>query len=509
MKIIGKLLKKTTEIGYLRQAKKGRDYNDQLETISNLIDKAKQTRFGVRHHFTTILQSEDLVKAYQQNVPVTDYDEFLENWLQGSILGVKDNTWPGRIKYYALSSGTTGSPSKRIPVTEEMIRSFQKSSMRQITILHELDLPDTFFNASVLAVGGCTKLSKMPTHIEGDLSGILKKHTSFILSPFAKPGNKISGIKDWNEKLELMIQKAPEWNIGVIAGVPSWCIMLIEKIVDRYQLNSIHDIWPNLAVYVHGGVFMDPYLPRLEKVTNTPLHLLDTYLASEGYFGYQTSVSRKGMQLLLHTGVFFEFIPFNANYFNENGELKDRSIAYTLDEVKEGVEYALVISTNAGLWRYMIGDLVRFVNVEEREVIITGRIKQYLSLCGEHLSLDNMNQAIASINQTLQLNITEFCIIPDNSESKHHWFLGVDSPVDPKMLMDAIDQKLKEGNDDYAAVRKYTLNDPEITCLPSSMFYEFMDSIGKTGAQNKVPRVMNTHQSELWTTFLKDKNLLK
>ncbi|TNF48315.1 MAG: GH3 auxin-responsive promoter [Bacteroidetes bacterium] len=508
MKIIGKLLKKTTEIGYLRQAKKGRDYRDQLETLRGLLEKAKATRFGVRHDFSSVLKEEDPVKKYQKKVPITDYDEFHENWLKGSILGVKDNTWPGRIKYYALSSGTTGSPSKRIPVTEEMIRSFQKSSMRQITMLHELDLPDTFFNASVLTVGGSTKLTKKETHIEGDLSGILKKHTSFILSPFAKPGNRISGLKDWNQKLEKMIEKAPDWNIGVIAGVPSWCIMLMEKIVEHYNLNSIHDIWPNFQVYVHGGVFMEPYMQRLEKVTAKKVHLLDTYLASEGYFGYQTSTDRKGMQLLLHTGVFFEFVPFNANYFDQQGELKDKHVAYTLAEVKEGVEYAMVISTNAGLWRYMIGDLIKFVNVEEREIQITGRIKQYLSLCGEHLSLDNINQAINEINRSESIGITEFCIIPSNEEMKHYWFIGLDEDVDPSKLMDQIDRVLKSGNDDYAAVRKYTLSDPEIRCFKSEVFYRFMESIGKTGAQNKVPRVMNAHQSELWLNYLRKEGLL-
>lgn len=508
MPIIGKLLKKTTAIGYKRNFNKGKEYHHQLETLRKLMEKAKGTKFGVHFNFTKTLAADELVEEFKENVPITDYDDYYNNWLKGSIRGLKDYTWPGRIKHYALSSGTTGTPSKRIPVTEEMIRSFQKSSMRQITMLHELDLPDSFFSASMLAVGGCTKLVKKKAHIEGDLSGILKKHTSFILTPFAKPGKRIAGIKDWNTKLEMMIEKAPDWNIGVLAGVPSWCIMLMEKIIERYQLNSIHDIWPNFEVYVHGGVFMQPYIPRLEKVIGKKVHLLDTYLASEGYFGYQTSPESKGMQLLLDTGIFFEFVPFNSEFFDEHGDLRDKNQAFTLSEVEEGVDYAMVITTNAGLWRYMIGDLVRFVNVEEREVLITGRIKQFLSLCGEHLSLDNINQAIQMVSIENKIEIPEFCIYPDTDDQRHYWFIGLVGQIDQQHLMNLIDAKLKILNDDYASARKYTLKDPKIQTLPPDEFYGFMDSIGKTGSQNKFPRVMNEKQSANWLEYLKIKGLM-
>lgn len=508
MPIIGKLLKKTAEIGYNRNIKKGRDYRDQLNTLTKLLEKARFTKFGEHHDFNGILNSEEIVETFQKNVPIVDYDKFHDAWLKYTIMGAKDYTWPGKVKHYALSSGTTGSPSKRIPVTEEMIRAFQKASMRQITMLHELDLPEEFYSGSVLAVGGSTKLVKKKTHIEGDLSGILKKHTSFILSPFAKPGNKIAALKDWNEKLERMVEKAPDWNIGVLAGVPSWCILLMEKVVERYKLESIHDVWPNFQVYVHGGVFMQPYIPRLEKVLGKKVHLLDTYLASEGYFGFQTSPERRGMQLMLDAGVFFEFVPFNTDFFDQNGNLKDQFDAFTLAQVEEGIDYAMIISTNAGLWRYMIGDLVRFMNVEEREVCITGRIKQFLSLCGEHLSLDNINQAIRSVSLENNIEITEFCIYPDNEDQRHHWFLGTNAIASASELMVQIDKKLCELNDDYASVRKYTLKDPSVRAFEPEVFYQFMESIGKAGSQNKFPRVMNEHQSEKWLSFLKEKGLI-
>lgn len=502
MPIIGKLLKKTTEISYKRNFNKGKEYVNQLKTLVSIMDKAKNTNFGLKHDFHHSLSEKDVVEEYQKRVSITDYEDFYTNWLKGSIEGLKDHTWTGKIKHFALSSGTTGSPSKRIPVTEEMIRSFQKTSLRQISTLHELDLPETFFNASILLVGGCTKLTKKKTHIEGDLSGILKKYTSFIANPFTKPGNRITGIRDWNKKMDLIIKKAPGWDVGMIAGVPSWCIMLMEKIIEHYNLKTIHDIWPNFQVYVHGGVFMNPYIQRLEKISGCKVHLLDTYLASEGYFAYQTSPEREGMQLLLNAGIFYEFIPFNSDFFDEHGNVKDKHEAFNLSQVTEGVDYAMVISTNAGLWRYMIGDLVRFVDVEEREIKITGRIKQFLSLCGEHLSLDNINTAIQNVCKSERIEIPEFSLYAENLEQRHAWFLGSDDALDPNKIMNLVDIELCKLNDDYASARKFNLKQPTINVLPVDTFYNFMESIGKSGAQNKVPRVMNEQQSGAWLEHL-------
>jgi len=508
MPIIGKLIKKTTEITYKRNFNKGKEYANQLKTLGELINKSKNTNFGLTHNFQDLIKQVDLVENYQKNVPLTDYDKFHDQWLIGSIGGTKDHTWPGRIKHYALSSGTTGSPSKRIPVTEEMIRSFQKTSLRQISTLHELDLPETFYSSSILAVGGCAKLVKKETHIEGDLSGILKKYTSFVVNPFTKPGNRIAGIRDWNKKLERMVEKAPDWNIGIVAGVPSWCLMLMEKIVERYQLNSIHDIWPNFEVYIHGGVFMQPYISRLEKVTGKKVHMLDTYLASEGYFAYQMSPESEGMQLLLNSGIFYEFIPFNSEFFDEQGNVKDDYRAFTLSQVTEGVDYAIVITTNSGLWRYMIGDLVRFIDVEEREIKITGRIKQFLSICGEHLSLDNINTAIQKVSEREKIEITEFCLYAENDPQRHKWYIGTNDSFDTTRITQLIDEELCALNDDYAAVRKFTLKEPKLIRLNTDTFYGFMESIGKAGSQNKVPRVMNAHQSELWETYLKTQTII-
>lgn len=503
MPIVGKLLKRTTAITYKRNVKKKKDILNQKETLIKLLSKAKKTTFGFHYNFGELLNDEgNIIKGYQENVPITDYDNFYKDWLHRSIGGVKDWTWPGRIRYFALSSGTTGSPSKRIPVTNHMIRSFQKSSLKQLLTLHELNLSEDFYNGHLLAVGGSSNLVIKPTHIEGDLSGILKKHTSIVVSPLTKPGSKITAETDWNLKLDMMVEKAKEWNIGIIAGVPSWCILLMERIIAHYQVKSIHDIWPNLEVYVHGGVFIDPYLTRLDKLLNRKIILLDTYLASEGYFAYQKSPKKEGMQLLLNAGVFFEFIPFNSDYFNEDGELINKHQAFTIDEVQNAVDYALVVSTNAGLWRYLIGDLVRFTNIEKREIILTGRIKQFLSLCGEHLSLDNINQALNQTCNSLNIEITEFTIYADEETSTHHWFLGCNENVDAKTIMEDIDQNLFNLNDDYYSSRKLNLKKPVCTILPVEKFYEFMQLKGKLGSQHKFPRVLTKEQRTEWKHFL-------
>jgi hypothetical protein len=300
-----------------------------------------------------------------------------------------------------------------------------------------------------------------------------------------------------------MVQKAPKWDIGIIAGIPSWCLMLMERVIERYKVESIHDIWPNLHVYVHGGVFMDPYLSRLNHLSKHKINLLDTYLASEGYFGYQSDDSRKGMKLLMNNGIFFEFIPFTTDYFDGSGKVKSNVEAYTIGQVNENVDYAIVISTNAGLWRYVIGDLVRFTDTEEHEVVITGRIRQFLSLCGEHLSLENINTGLLCTGKKFDTHFSEFTIYADHDKQCHSWFLGASKEVeDPQKVVDYLDQKLFELNDDYRSARKYSLKKPLIKIVKPEVFYDYLESIGKVGSQNKMPRVLNKQQAVEWLDYI-------
>jgi hypothetical protein len=502
MKFIGKLVHTTATIQYKRSFKKELSFDLQKETLLKLLKKAKRTDFGKQFNFKSLYENEALITSFQENVPIVTYNEFYSDWLTQSLSGKKNVAWPGKIKFYALSSGTTGAPSKKIPVSKQMIRSFQKTSINQIATLCQLPLDDDFYQKHVLIIGGSTLLEEKEDYFLGDLSGILKKHTKKVATPFTKPGKKITDIKDWNQKLALIIEEAPKWDIGIIAGIPSWCVLMLEEIVKHHQLKTIHDIWPNLKVYIHGGVFIEPYSRRLEQVSSQPLFLFDTYLASEGYFGYQHFVDNKSMQLLLNNGIFFEFIPFNSTYFDDEGNVKDAHYALTLGEVEEGKSYAMVISTNAGLWRYLIGDTIQFTNVKQREIKITGRTKQYLSVIGEHLSLDNMHEALRLTGDKLSCCVEEFTVCSDKETYQHEWYISLDKVVDSVEFQQVLDMFLSELNDDYKSVRKYTLPIPIVHLIPSRFFYAYLENVGKLGAQNKFPRVLNKNQQLLWKAFL-------
>jgi phenylacetate-coenzyme A ligase PaaK-like adenylate-forming protein len=508
MEIVGKIIKRTAAVAYKRNLNRGLAFEHQIDVLHSLLDKARTTNFGRHHRFNFMLKRTSFLSLYQQYVPIMDYDQFYEAWLKHSIDGVRSNTWPGVINHYALSSGTTAA-SKRLPITKKFIRSFQKMSMRQISTLHKLDLPALFFQKSILVVGGSSELIEIHHRFEGDLSGILKKYTAPVVTPFTQPGKQIASIKSWVDKLEAMVEAAPNWDIGVVAGVPSWCAMLIEKIIKRHNLKSIHDIWPNFHVYVHGGIFLEPYLHRFEKVFGQKVHFLNTYLASEGYFAYQKNPEHEGMALLLNSGTFYEFIPFDEEHFTPEGNIRNPHFALSINDVEANRNYALVISTNAGLWRYLLGDLVSFTSVQKREIKITGRIQQYLSHCGEHLSVDNINSAVLKTAEDLKVDIEEFCVFA-NTETDvpcHEWFIGTDTPekIDVEKFRSSLDKMLKIVNDDYESVRKATLDAPKIHIFPITVFYDYMKYMGKFGSQNKFPKVMTKTQAEPWLTFLSER----
>ena len=287
-------------------------------------------------------------------------------------------------------------------------------------------------------------------------------------------------------------------------GVPAWCQLLLEKIIERYQLKNIHDLWPNLTIYVHGGVSFEPYRKSFDSLVAKPLTCIETYLASEGFIAYQDEQDNRSMKLVTNNGLFFEFVPFNEENFNGDGELVRKPKTLLIDEVKEDEEYALLLSTCSGAWRYLIGDVVKFTNVEKAEIIISGRTKHYLSLCGEHLSVDNMNKAIEMVSEELNIRINEFTVagIKHGSMFAHKWFIGTDDNVSADQLKTLIDAKLKMLNDDYRVERTSALKDIVIDVLPHQVFLNWMESKGKIGAQNKFPRVMKNHQLEEWEKFV-------
>ncbi len=345
------------------------------------------------------------------------------------------------------------------------------------------------------------------TRQDGDLSGITASQIPFWFRPYYKPGKRIAVERNWERKLEDITLEAKDWDIGFIVGVPAWLQLLIEKIIRHYKVENIHEIWPNLQVFAHGGVSFEPYKKGFAKLLAKPLIYIETYLASEGFLAYQASPEARGMRLVLNNGIFFEFIPFTSDNFDADGGILENPETLMIHQVEEGKDYALLISTCSGAWRYLIGDTVRFVNKQKAEIVITGRTKHFLSLCGEHLSVDNMNKAIDLVSDSLGINVKEFTVtgISHDALFAHHWYIGSDVETDKNLVRESLDNHLKELNDDYTVEREHALKDIFVTILPNQVFYDWMEWKGKMGGQNKFPRVLKKNQAAEWVDFLRTK----
>ena len=479
--------------------------SQQLRVLKKLLKKARFTEFGQQYRFDEILLSKHVGKKFQEQVPVSNYDSIYKAWWNKTMAGTPNVCWPGKIRYYALSSGTSEAASKYLPITTDLLRGNKIAMIKQLLSLRTYeDIPLATVGKGWLALGGSTDLQKGAGYFAGDLSGITVKRSPFWFQPFYKPGKKIAREKDWNKKLEEIVEKAPQWDIGFLIGVPAWIQMCMEMVIARYQLKNIHEIWPNLSVFVHGGVHFEPYKKGFEKLLGKPITYIETYLASEGFIAYQDRQYAKGMRLVTNEHLFLEFVPFNEQNFTANGDLVNNPEALMIHEVEEGKDYALLISTSAGAWRYLIGDTVRFVDKENCEIIITGRTKHFLSLVGEHLSVDNMNRAIQVAAEKLNISIPEFTVAgePSGSFFAHHWYVATNDPVDPGVLGKLIDDTLKELNDDYAVERKAALKEVKLDVLSEKRFLDFMQSQGKVGGQHKFPRVLKGAMLEKWHAFL-------
>ncbi|MEN9858507.1 MAG: GH3 auxin-responsive promoter family protein [Bacteroidota bacterium] len=478
----------------------------QLRVLKKLLKKARFTAFGQQYHFDQALLSKHPGKKFQELVPIHDYNKIYDEWWKQTLDGTPDVAWPGKIKYYALSSGTSEAASKYIPVTSDLLRSNMVNYLRQlISLVRYEEANMRAMTKGFLILGGATDLKKGKAGwYAGDLSGILAKRRPFWFQTFYKPGGRIAAISDWNQKLQEIVEQAPHWDIGYLVGVPAWCQMLMEMVIERYKLNHIHEIWPNLSFFVHGGVAFEPYKKGFEKLLGKPIVYVENYLSSEGFIGFKTREHALGMQLILNNNIFFEFIPFDESNFDADGNPYPEAAVKMIHEVEEGKEYALLMSTNAGAWRYLIGDTIRFTDIERSEIIITGRIKHFLSLTGEHLSVDNMNKAIELVSNELNISIPEYTVIgfPYQSFFAHRWYVATDDKVDANLLRTKIDQHLRVLNDDYAIERDSALKEVFLEVLPEQKFLEFMAVKGKLGSQHKFPRVMKGKMLADWERFL-------
>ena len=515
MALLGRMLKNgirlTNSAVQLRRSNPSRQ---QRKAFRKLIAKAQFTEFGRAYQFDKLLYTLETDKGrafyelYKKNVPIHDYNRIFDTWWHRALAGERDITWPGRVKYFALSSGTSEAATKYIPVTKTMSKAIQRTSIRQILTLGRYqNLPSTLYEKGYLMLGGSTQLNAREGHYEGDLSGITASKIPFWFQRFYKPGKDIARERDWALKLDEITEQAGNWDIGYIVGVPAWIQLLMEKIIARYNVKTIHDVWPNLMVFCHGGVSFEPYRQGFEKLLAHPITYIETYLASEGFIAYQSHPNAAGMQLVLDNGLFFEFIPFNEQNFSSDGELVANPETLMIDDVVEGKEYALLLSTCSGAWRYLIGDTIRFVDKSKSEIVITGRTKHFLSLCGEHLSVDNMNKALEMTADDLGIAVREFTVagVPYDTLFAHHWYIGTDDAVDATELRNRLDAHLKDLNDDYATERLHALKEVTVTVLPTATFYDWMNQKGKMGGQHKFPRVLKKALIADWQSFLSER----
>ncbi len=504
MAILGSILKTVVDTRG-KIPKRSNFYVQQTKVLKKLLTKAQFTAFGEHYHFTKLLGSKNHVQNFMATVQIHDYSSIYKQWWFRALRGEPYVCWPNHIKYFALSSGTSEAASKYLPVTKEMLKAFKRGSIRQLLAMAHYDFPKELFQKGMLAIGGSTMLDFNGTHYAGDLSGITAANIPTWFQHFYKPGKTISGYKDWETKLTEIVKNAKAWDIGILVGVPAWVQILLERIIEHYQVKTIHDIWPNLRAYVHAGVSIEPYRKSINNLTAFPLVFSDTYLASEGLIAYQERPNpEQGMRMLLDNGIFFEFVPFTEENFDSDGNIFPHANALSIKDVELGKDYALLLSTCAGAWRYLIGDTIRFTDLEHAEIIITGRTKHYLSLCGEHLSVENMSRAIKLTADDLKLELREFAVagVPHGSLFAHQWFVGSNKPASEEEIKQRLDFHLKEINDDYRVERIAALKDVFVKVLPDNAFIDFMASKGKLGSAHKFPRVLKGELLKDWQVFI-------
>lgn len=477
----------------------------QEKVLIKLLTNASYTEIGRKYGFANSLKHDSIVESFKSSVPIYDYETIYNEWWSRSLQGASNVSWQGNVKYFALSSGTSGAPSKYIPITKEMQKSIRRTSFDVLRSTYKFNMTTKLLMKNWLTIGGSATLTPVNTSMVGDLSGINNLKSPFWVQRFKKPEMKIAKLKTWEERQDAIVKNAPNWDISILVGIPSWVQLTLERIVDHYSLDHIHQLWPNLSLFTTGGVALDPYRKSLDNLLGQPIHYLDTYLASEGFFAYQNDLTDNSMKLVLDEGVFYEFVPFGPETVDESGKVKDGVQTLRIDQVEEGVNYALLISTCAGAWRYQIGDTIRFTDVKNHKIIITGRTSQFLSVCGEHLSIENIDQAISRIKVKHNLNITEYAVgaTPAESHFRHEWYIGTDQNYDAQSIANLLDEELKSLNDDYRTERSAMLRSPKVNLIDSSLFLQWKKSKGKLNGQSKMPRVIKGDMREDWVSFVK------
>ena len=478
----------------------------QENVLKELLTKAKDTQFGTHYKFDTILASDDIKNAFANTVPYFDYNKLNDVWWHKLHAGETDVTWPGNPSYFALSSGTTGKTSKRIPVTDDMLDAIKQSGIKQVFALKNFDFPADLFEKEIMMLGSSTDLEERNDHLEGEISGISASNIPFWFRSYYKPGVEIAKIDDWDERVKHIAERARDWDIGALSGIPSWIELMLQEVIDHHKLDTIHDIWPNLKVYTSGGVAFGPYEKSFQALMGKPVTVIDTYLASEGYVATQIRPETDAMQLNTDHGIYFEFVPFKPEYIETDGSLSNHAPALTLDQVETDQDYVLIMSTVSGAWRYLIGDTIEFTDVARAEIKITGRTKFFLNTVGSQLSVNKMDAAMKVLEETFSTKIPEYTICAkrgEDNEFYHYWYVGSeDNAIDEAKMAENLDACLQDANKNYKVARTKALKGVKVKVIAPEKFYDWNARNKKKGGQVKMERVMGEEKFEAWEAFV-------
>lgn len=504
MNIIGNFIKGVINVTD-KIAGEDNPIKDQKAVLQNLLETAKDTSFGKAYAFEDILESNNPQQAFRNAVPYFDYNQINDAWWHKLHEGQTDVTWPGSPDYFALSSGTTGKTSKRIPVTDAMIDAIRQAGIKQVLAISNFDLPADFFETGILMLGSSTDLVENDDHLEGEISGISASNIPSWFSGYYKPGKEIAQIDDWDERVAKIAEKAADWDIGALSGIPSWIELMLKEVIKKHNLNNIHEIWPNLQVYTSGGVAFGPYEKSFNALMGKSVTVIDTYLASEGFIAFQARPETDAMKLVTDNGIYFEFVPFDPDYILEDGSLAQDAPSLTLSEVEKGQNYVLIISTVSGAWRYLIGDTIEFTDVERAEIKITGRTKFFLNTVGSQLSVNKLDDALQDIMETFDIEVPEYTLCAKNYEDGfyHTWYLGTTATQNPEKIAEKLDESLKAANKNYKVARSKALKGVKVFTVNPEVFYGWNDSNKKKGGQVKMERVMKEEKFAEWEAFVK------
>ncbi|AEA43038.1 GH3 auxin-responsive promoter family protein [Fluviicola taffensis] len=467
--------------------------NVQHELFEKLIENGSQSEFGRKYNFSQITSYEDFSKS----VPLNNYDT-LKPWVERLMQGEQNMLWSHDTKWFAKSSGTTSDRSKFIPVTKESLEDCHYKGGKDLLALYYENFPNRkLYKGKHLIIGGSAQILPVSHDMyQGDLSAIIVKNLPWWAEMRRTPSKEIALMTEWEEKIEKMARSTIEEDVYIIAGVPSWTLVLARKILEITGKKNLREVWPNLELFMHGGVSFEPYREAFrELIPFDDMHYVETYNASEGFFGIQDVDGSNELLLMLDYGIFYEFIPM------DRFEDTDSKTVLKLDQVELDTEYALVISTNAGLWRYIMGDTIRFTSKTPYRFRLTGRTKHFINAFGEEVIVNNTDFAIKEACSKTNAIIREYTVAPiymdGKTQGKHEWLIEFDrEPNDLNRFMYLLDESLRAINSDYDAKRtkNLALGKPVLHVLSSGSFEAWLQKKGKLGGQHKVPRLMNSRE---------------